>query len=384
MKRLFAIILSATLAVSTFTACSTSTSTKKSEKTITFGVMAPLTGTNAEYGKGFQAATQMAADEINAKGGVNGYKINLVVKDSKGDPKETADIARQFGDDEKIMGIVGDFSSSCSMAAAPIVDDAGIVLLSPTASNPSYASMSKYAFSIMGRQDGEAPFVSTYVMKKYLKAKNVGVIWINNDWGKAAHDIFVKKAAEDGINVVSDVNYVADEKDFSSAIAKLRVSNPDTVLIMDQGAVPTIINQIVQAGWKGVQLSTLGPGTSQQILDLCGKNAEDLVTSTPFCFDPNDANSVAWEKRFKEKTGFSPTVHPACSYDCLYMLAEAVKNSGDKVTRDSIRDQLEKLNYNGFTGPIKFNKDGDITRKYLIVQVKDGKFVRQTDFDYAK
>ena len=150
-------------------------------KTYKFGILGPITGVNTEYGKGFQVAAQMAADEINAKGEM---RIEFVVKDSKGDPKESADLARQFGDDESIMAIIGDFTSSCCMADAPIVDEAGIVLLSPTASNPNYASMSPFTFSAMGRQDAEAPFFSTYLLKKYAGAKKVGVIWINSDWGK--------------------------------------------------------------------------------------------------------------------------------------------------------------------------------------------------------
>ena len=385
MKKLFAILLIVTVILSAFAACSPDNEKDPSEKTISFGVLAPLTGTNAEYGKGFKIAAQMAADEINAKGGVNGYKIDLVVKDSKGDAKESADLARQFADSKSIMGIVGDFSSSCCMANAPIVDEAHLVQISPTASNPTYASMSPYCFSIMGRQDGEAPFFSTYLLKKYLGASNIGVIWINSDWGKAAHDNFLKQAAVDGLKIVADVNYVQDEKDFSSAISKLRAANPDTILIMNQGAVPTIINQVAQAGWKNVRITTLGPGTSQQILDLCGDNANGVITSTPFFFDPTDQRKVEWEKAFKEKAGFAPTVHPACAYDCVYMLAEAVKNiNTDEITRENIRDQLQNLEYDGFTGPIKFNKDGDITRKYLIIEVKDGKYVKQTDFDYAQ
>jgi branched-chain amino acid transport system substrate-binding protein len=352
-------------------------------KTYKFGVMAPITGTNAEYGKGFQIATKMAADEINAKGEM---KIELVVKDSKGDPKESADIARQFADDPSIMAIIGDFSSSSCMAAAPIVDEAGLVLLSPTASNPNYASMSPFAFSIMGRQDGEAPFFSTYLLKKYAGAKNIGVIWINSDWGKSSHDNLVAQAAKDGLNVVSDVNYIADEKDFSASIAKLRRGKPDHIVILDQGAVPTIINQIAQAGWTDVGITTLGPGTSQQILTLCGKNAEGLLLTTPFFFDENSKADMAWYNTFYKAAGFYPTVHPACAYDTVYLLVAAIKNSGDKVTRDSIRSNLKSYKgFVGLTGPIVFNANaGDIFRKYLIVAVENGKFVKKTNFDFAK
>ena len=265
------------------------------------------------------------------------------------------------------------------MAAAPIVDEAGLVLLSPTASNPNYASMSKFAFSVMGRQDGEAPFFSTYLLKKFAGAKNIGVIWVNSDWGKSSHDNLVSQAVKDGLNVVSDVNYIADEKDFSSSIAKLRRGKPDHIVILDQGAVPTIINQIAQAGWTDVSITTLGPGTSTQMLKLTGKNAEGLLLTTPFFFDENSKTDMAWYNTFYKAAGFYPTVHPACAYDCVYLLEAAIKNSGDKVTRDSIRSNLQ--NYKGFsglTGPIVFNPDGDIFRKYLIAG-RGKRQIRQED-----
>ena len=362
--------------------CTTAAFAAGPVKTYKIGVLAPITGTNAEYGKGFQVATKMAADEISAKGDI---KIELVVKDSKGDPKESADLARQFGDDQSIMAIVGDFTSSCCMADAPIIDAAGIVLLSPTASHPDYAKMSKFAFSAMGRQDGEAPFFSTYLLKKYAQAKNIGLIWVNSDWGKAAHDNLAAQAVKDGLNIVADVNYISGETDFSSNIAKLRRANPDHIVILDQGAVPAIINQIAQAGWTNVKITTLGPGTSEQILKLCGSNAEGLLLTTPFFFDENNARDMAWSSTFYKAAGFYPTVHAAVAYDCVYLIKTSIQNSGDKVTRDSIRENLQ--NYKGFsglTGPIVFNPAGDIFRKYLIVQVKNGKFVKMTDFDYAK
>lgn len=102
---------------------------------------------------------------------------------SSGEPKESSDLARQYADDQNIMAIVGDFSSGASMANAPIVDAAGLVQISPTASNPEYAGMSPYTFSIMGRQDAEGPFVAKYILDKKIGAKDVSIMYINSDWG---------------------------------------------------------------------------------------------------------------------------------------------------------------------------------------------------------
>ena len=351
--------------------------------TLTIGVLAPLTGVNAEFGKGFEVATQMAADRINAEGGINGRKIEFVVKDSKGDQKESSDLARQFVDDKRVLAIIGDFSSGACMANAPIVDEGGLVQLSPTASNPDYAGMSDYCFSIMGRQDGEAPFYARYILGRYLGAKKLGVIYINSDWGKSAYDNFAKQAEKDGLEIVEAVSYVQDEKDFSSLITKLRAANPDTICIMDQGAVPQIINQIRAANYD-IQITALGPGTSQQLIDLCGKNAEGLLLTSPFFFDPNNPELVSWQKEFVSKSGFEPTIHPVCAYDCVYLLAEAIKNCGDNITRKNIRDNLANVQIEGVSGPIKFNAEGDITRNYLICGVENGKYVIKEGFEYSK
>ncbi|MEM1483314.1 ABC transporter substrate-binding protein [Oscillospiraceae bacterium PP1C4] len=398
MKKLLALVLSSMMITAMFTGCASTSASSSSapaagseasaaapaeKRTIKFGVLAPLTGTNAEYGKGFEVGMQMAVDKINAAGGANGYKLELVVKDSKGDQKESSDLARQFADDEEILAILGDFASGSCMANAPIVDEAGLVQLSPTASNPDYAAMSDYCFSIMGRQDGEAPFYAKYILNKYMGAKKLGVIYINSDWGKSCYDNFKKQADIEGLEVVETVSYVQDEKDFSSLITKLKAANPDTVCIMDQGAVPQIINQIKSSGWD-VPITTLGPGTSQQLLDLCGANAEGLLLTSPFFFDPKDAAITAWKDEFVSKSGFEPTIHPACAYDCVNLLAEAIKASGDgEVTRQTIRDNLAKVEMQGVTGPIKFNEAGDITRQYLICGVENGKYVVKEGFDYS-
>jgi branched-chain amino acid transport system substrate-binding protein len=199
MKRVIGIVLTAFLALPLFAGGGADKGGPAS-KTIRLGVLAPLTGTNAEYGKGFQVGMQMAVDRINAAGGVNGYTLELIIRDSKGDPKESSDLCRQFADNDEIYAILGDFTSSACMANAPIVDEAGIVQLSPTASNPTYASMSPYCFSIMGRQDSEAPFYARYLYNRE-KIKNTGAIYINSDWGTSSFDNFSAEARKIGLNI---------------------------------------------------------------------------------------------------------------------------------------------------------------------------------------
>lgn len=357
-------------------------SSDTANKTIKIGVAAPITGNYAEYGMGFQIATEMAVEEINAAGGINGKDLELKIMDSKGDAKEASAIARQFSDDADIMGVVGDFSSTCCMATAPIYEEAGLLQLSPTASNPNYAGMNKYMFGIMGRQDAEGPFVAKYLLGKYLEAKNVAVIYLNNDWGVAAKDYLIKQAAEEGINIVAEENHVDGEKDFTGVLTKVQQANPDTiVLVTFYNECAIIANQIKQMGWD-VKVTALGPGASEQIIDLGGDNVEGFLTSTPFFAADDDPKGGAFKKDFEEKAGYTLNVHSACAYDAVYMLAEAMKNC-DEITRDNLRDELHALKgFNGVTGPLEFSEDGDLSRKYLIVGIENGEWVVKEGYDY--
>jgi len=412
MKKVIALLLCLVLVMGTLTACGSSstsstsggnttntasgsattttgntasgTTSTSSDGTIKLGMLAPLTGDYAEYGKGFQVAAQMAIDEINAKGGANGHKLSIEVKDSAGDPVTSSTLCTEFAEDDSVMAIVGDFTSGCCKANATICDQYGIVQLSPTASASDYASMSKYCFSIMGRQDIEAPYLASVVLQKKLQATNIAVIRVDSDWGKSCYDNFIAKANEIGLKV-SVETYAAGEKDFSSIITKVKSTNPDVLVVMDQGdAVSAIFNQADAAGWK-IQHVALGPGTSSQLADQL-TDKSNLIVTTPFFFDESNADLMKWYNEFTTKAGFNPTIHPACAYDCVYLLARAIENIGSgEITRAAIQDKLQNGGtYTGLTGDITFTENGDIARNYEICTLKDGKWSILEGFDYGK
>ena len=355
----------------------------ESKGTIKLGGLAPLTGNYAEYGKGFQIAWQMAIDEINANGGANGYQLSIDVKDTQGDPVVSSTMATSFAEDDEIMAILGDFSSGACKANAPIVDRYGIVQLSPTASAPDYAGMSPYCFSIMGRQDKEAPFLATYVLKKYLGVSKVAVIRVDSDWGMAAFNNFKAQADIEGLEVIEE-KYKSDETDFSSIITKVKATDPEVLVVMDQGLpVSAIFNAADSAGWD-IQHLALGPGTSEQLLEQL-INPDNLIVTSPFFFNPEDATLTAWKDEFNALAGFQPTVHPACAFDTAYLIKTAIEAIGDgEITREAIRDALQNIDMNGLTGHIQFEEAGDITRYYLICGVVDGNWKVLEGFDYSK
>ena len=372
MKKILSVALALALCLTAFAAVA---------DTIKLGGLAPLTGSYAEYGKGFQIGWEMALEDIG-EGGANGHTLEIEVKDSQGDAVVSSTLATDYAEDDDILAILGDFTSGSCKADAEIVDRYGLTLLSPTASASDYAAMSPYCFSIMGRQDGEAPFLATYVLKKYLGVSKVAVVRVDSDWGQSCFDNFKIRADQEGLEVTEE-KYSASENDFSSIITKVKATNPDVLVVMDQGEpVAKIFNAADAAGWE-IQHVALGPGTSEQVVGMLTDPANIIVTS-PFFFDPNDAELNAWRERFVEKAGFEPTVHPACAYDTMMLIKTAIEKIGDApVTREAIKDALTGMEMTGVTGRITFGPDGDITRDYMICGTENGKWVVLKGFDFV-
>ena len=395
MKKAIALLLAAFLSLSLLAGCGDNTSQNNqpnnnpsnnqqdqnqgSTDPILVGVLAPLTGTMAEFGTTYQVAMTMAQEEINAAGGINGRPLELQFQDSKGDQKESADLAARFVDNDDIVAILGDFSSGCAMAAAPVCDEAGCVLFSPTASNAAFAPMSPYCFQIAGRADVEGVFAAEYLVHKYTGAQKVGVLYVNTDWGKGTFDNFAIGANNCGMEVVAEA-YAEGESDFSAVITKIRAANPDYALVIDN-APYNAINQIRNAGWD-INIAMVGPSTSLQVIELCGENCEGAITTVSVFYDPSDPVRGPFAEEFTSRSGFSPTVMAGFAYDGVKILAEAIAACGDNITRDAIRENLAKTDGEYLTGPIDFTEDGDIMRSYLICAIENGEYVIKKGYDF--
>lgn len=352
------------------------------ENPIRIGVAAPITGNSAEYGKGFQVATQMAAEVVNAAGGVKGRPIEMVVKDSKGDAKESADVARIFCEEEDIVAVIGDFSSSSCMASAPIYQEKGLVQISPSASHPDFAKMGDYMFGVVGRQDDEGPFMAKYMAKKYIGAESVGVIFMNNDWGVVTSENFKQACEESGVTVTATESFIEGEKDFNAVISKVRQTDPDALCLITQYNEAAIISkQVKQAGWD-VQIMGAGAMYSDQLIQLGGADVEGLIAESPFIIEESDPKAMEFAREFEKRAGFKPNIQAASAYDTALLVADAIGRA-EEVSRSAVRDALAATdNFMGITGPITFTEDGDVHRKYRVMAIQDGKWVALTGYDY--
>ena len=369
-------------------ASSETATTETTGDTIRIGGITAVTGDKAEMGESFWRSWELAIEKVNENGGVLGKQVELVLEDSKADPKEAVELTKKMGDDESIAAVLGPMTSSEAIACAPVFEEYTMVELSPCASNNQYAPMSHYAFTVAGKMDAEQPYLVERGAHEFLNAKSIGVIWSNDDWGASAFESTKEGCEEYGIEITDDESFVAGEKDFTAILTKIRQTNPEYLMLITQAADGALVlNQLEAMGWD---IPVIGAGAmySDQVILLSGEASEGLVASAAFFLSEDDPEAWDYATKFYEGAGFYPTIHGPLSYDAALLLCAAIEKAGT-TDRQAVRDALAGITDADvqalwgdvlLAGPYQFTEDEDIIRAYCLVQVVDGKWTKVSDY----
>ena len=347
----------------------------QSGEPVLIGVCGPLTGQYAQYGAQWKKGFDLALDEINAGGGINGRPLKYVFEDSQADPRQTVAIARKFVADDKIIVEVGDFSSAASMAASPIYQAAGMVQFGFTNSHPNFTQGGDFIWSNAVNQADEMPLLADFL--KELDLKQIAVLYLNSDWGRTAKDILVEAIKKRGCEAVAAEGYLADEKDFRSAIVRIRDAKPDGIALVSyypDGA--QITRQIKNAGLTQTIVAG-GSVYSPKFLELGGEAVNGVLTTVPFFPDDPRPEVQKFVQSFAAKFGGQPDAYNGRAYDTFILLATVMRQFG--VTRQAIKDGLGKISGvpSVVFGTVKFDPDtrrvaNPITSR---IKVENGKWV---------
>lgn len=351
------------------------------EGPIKIAFFGPLTGNMMQYGVSFQNAIGMKVEELNAAGGIDGREIEIISYDDKGDPKEAVNIANKIVADTDIKVAIGSFSSSCSMAAAPVFAEAGIMHLGPTASHPDFVNMGELTFTPAMPMALEGPADANYVYEK-TGGKDMAVIYLNSDYG-VSHANALKEAYEAaGGKVVAFEEFIPGQtKDFTPIIAKIKQTNPGALFVIadySDGA-----NIFKQAKKLELNCELVGPGMliKQEFIDVAGDAVDGLlmVTSLPVYyeedFENEDPNKAKFIKEYYEKFDVIPDGFPCSAYDCISILTDLIAEVGYDPAK--IGEGFRNLGrYEGVSGNITLDPETKLAKRDLFVYtVKDGKFV---------
>jgi branched-chain amino acid transport system substrate-binding protein len=307
---------------------------------IYLGVSGPLTGPNAQYGAQWKQGFDLALDEVNGAGGVNGRPLAYIFEDTQSDPRQSVAVAQKFVADSRIVAELGDFSSPASMAASPIYQKAKLVQFGFTNSHPDFTKGGDYMWSNSVSQADEQPLSAAYAVKR-LGLKKIAVLHLNTDWGRTSKDIFVKAAKDMGAEVVAVEGYMADEKDFRSTLVRVRDAKPDGLMLVSYYSDAALIARQVKQSGLNLPMVAASSVYSPKFVELGGDAVEGVYTASRYFPEDPRPQVRNFVTKFKAKYDKEPDAFNAYAYDTIILMAQVMRESG--TDRKAIHDGLAKV-----------------------------------------
>ena len=324
------------------------------------GVMESLTGPGETYGTVANQAKQMAVDEINAAGGINGRMLELVVEDSKCGAQDAIAAYNKLTDVDGMKIILGTSCSGAMLGVAPLAEADGIVLFSGLASNPDIANAGDYIFRTqisdiqVGIDTGNALWADGI--------RELATITEATDYAEGVRRTTVAQFEKRGGGVVAEERYASDVTDFRSLLGKLFVVNPDALHLAPQSefAAGAIIKQAREIGYEGpIYAETVSVGTTA--LEIAGEAATGMKAITAD-LDPDNEKAQEVLADFRERYNYVTLPwHLGSAYDDVYIAAECLKNTNDDQDADGFRDCMYEITWSGAIGDnYSFDGDGEV------------------------
>ncbi|MES2999210.1 MAG: ABC transporter substrate-binding protein [Pseudomonadota bacterium] len=344
-----------------------------------FGLAMPLTGSQALFGADQVKAAEWAVQDINAKGGIEGRPLEMIVLDTQADPRLGINAVNRLINVEKVP-VFGTAWSAVVKAVAPIANRGQTLELSVGANSPDIAKLGDYVYTTYPLADVDVRAQARYAVGT-LKKKNAAVLYIHNDSGVEGARIYRDAITEAGGKVVAFEAYDAQATDYTGAILKVKAANPDVIHI--QGLVsdlPLVIGQLRQLGLKQT-ISTYSAGYNPKVVEQLGAAAEGLLVSTlaPSAdLNPEVAKFVArWQQTEKRTPNGLP--YTQYLYDMPYLIGQLYSHlikTKQPLTGPNMRKAMVDLGKFDLpmTGLLEVTKDHRVNKPVYLYEVKNGKF----------
>ena len=372
-----------TLAIAALTVSAAASCSFAANAAFKIGGTGPLTGGAAIYGNSAKNGAQIAVDEINAAGGVEGVKLELRYEDDTHDAEKAVNAYNALKDWGMQLSLGSVTSKPCEATAAENFSDR-IFALTPSASAVAVTKGKDNVFQMCFVDPNQGAASAQYMVNKKL-ANKVAVIWKNDDvYSKGIHDTFVAKAKQLGLAVVSDTTFMdGQDTDFSVQLTNSQKKGAKLVFLPMYYQHASLI--LAQAAGMGFAPKWFGVDGMDGILTMEGFNtslAEGVMLLTPFNADSKDKRTAAFVAKYKKKYGDVPNQFAADGYDCIYAYKQAIElgkakpEMSAKALCDIMIKQFTSMKFSGLTGnSMTWGKDGAVTKTPKGMVIKNGAYV---------
>ena len=356
---------------------------------ILVGEYGSMTGGQATFGQSTHNGIMMAADEVNAAGGINGRKIKVLSEDDQSKPEEAPNAVQKLISQNNVMAIIGEVASSASIAAAPICQLNKVPMITPSSTNDEVTRKGDYIFRICFTDSYQGEYQAVFAdqwCSMNGKPKSMAMLTdVKSDYSQGLKKVVTAKFTALGGKVVGTQGYAQGDADFRSQLTALKATNPSIIYVP---GYYTDIGQIaIQARDLGITVPLLGGDgwESPRLIEIGGKSLEGCIyTNHYFYGDPAPVVSTFVQK-YKERYKQTPDSLAALGYDAMKTLADAMKRA-TKLDGPSLRDAISQTKgLVGVTGTINIGTDRNAMGKSLVIEeIKNGQLTLKATIDPSK
>ena len=343
------------------------------EPEIEIGALLPLSGDTAAYGENARNAIDLAVEEINGAGGIDGAKVRVVYMDTKAMTDVGVTAFERLIEDRSISAVIGPMSSPVTLAVAPLAEAKHVILISPSASNPDITTAGDYVFRtcLSDRYEG---LVLARLAVDTLGYQTAAVLYIDNEYGRGLVDVFSVAYEERGGAIVVREAFTAETTEFAEPLGRIAEAAPQVILLVGYAQMGDVLVEARAMGLTQQVLSSV-MFDNPDILAAAAEAAEGVFFTS---WTPNPATPsrerLAFDTAYQARHGIQPGIFGAESYDAMHLLAEVIGQRGESA--NGIRAGLHNIaDYPGASGSITFDENGDCIKAVFVKTVQDGEFV---------
>jgi branched-chain amino acid transport system substrate-binding protein len=351
---------------------------KAEENTVKIGIITSQTGSLAAFGEAHKNGYLIALDEINAKGGVVGKKVELDFYDDQSKPDQAVQGVSKLGDQDHVPIILGSYSSESTKAIVPAITQRQIPLLIPTATADNVMdSHSPWVFRICA---GAADYARTTLafLKDNGDPKTMAIVYENTNFGQSNMNAMKAAAQAAGIKLVAIESYEAKSPDYKSVLQRVKAANPEVIYfcsyLLDAG---TLMRQSQEIDLNPRYYTSAGTGFAAAEFPTpkgAGKYAEFTFSVSQWLPEMTWSGSKEFDAEYVKRYGSHPAYHAIEAYESLHVAAQAM-NDAKSLDSARIRDAIRNLSLPVTPfGPVRFDANGQNLHPVLITQVQGGKY----------
>ncbi len=343
---------------------------------VTVGAAVPLTGPRAQLGRYYKQGVELALEEINAGGGVLGKPLQVVFEDDQGDnPNAAQNAVNRLMQVHKVSVFMGPHFSVTQMATQKSYCNGTAVSITGASGIPVTNSGCKYVIRIRGDDSIQSKALIEFASKE-LKADRIGVLYVNDDFGKTGSARVVAAIEAAGLKPAGLEAHNPQDKDFSASLARLKAANAQVVVLWTHIAEAALI--VRQAQQMGLPIQFAGTAMSQPtFLNLTDGLERPVLSADDFVSENPDPLVQAFVKKYSARFGAAPEIWAAAYYDATYLAAKAINRAGS-ADAAKVRAAFSGLQHNGVVAAFRCSDNGDCNHQIHIVEIKGKKPVVRT------